>query len=136
MIHLLKLFSRDIMKYWAILILGLFLAIFIAENGAALNVELIEKYKYLFLAGLGLILLDRSIYFLKYHRFIILPYSLSLHNKVIDEQKETKVSVKFTIYSSGIFLNKSFTNVFCPSLYKFTTLKFIKIPFGFFVNFK
>ncbi len=99
MIHLLKLFSRDIMKYWAILILGLFSIIYIIENGAALNVGIIEKYQYFFLAGLGLILLDRSIYFLKYHRFIILPYSLSLHNKVIDEQKETKVFLdKFKRY--------------------------------------
>ena len=87
------------MKYWAILILGLFSIIYIIENGAALNVGIIEKYQYFFLAGLGLILLDRSIYFLKYHRFIILPYSLSLHNKVIDEQKETKVFLdKFKRY--------------------------------------
>ena len=38
-----------------------------------------------------LILLDRSVYFLKYHRFIILPYSLSLYNRVADEQKESKI---------------------------------------------
>lgn len=91
MIHLFRLFIYDLIRCWAVLTLGLFLAIFIAENGAALNVELIEKYEYFFLAGLGLILLDRTIYFLKYHRFIILPYSLSLHNKVIDEEKESKI---------------------------------------------
>ncbi len=91
MIHLFRLFIYDLIRCSAVLTLGLFLAIFIAENGAALNVELIEKYQYLFLAGLGLILLDRSIYFLKYHRFIILPYSLSLYNRVADEQKESKI---------------------------------------------
>ena len=97
MLHLLKLFSQDIIKYSAILVLGLFLAIFIAENGAV--IENIEKYQYLFLAcGLGIFIL-RFIYFMKYHRFIILPYSLSLHNKVIDEQKETKVFLdKFKRY--------------------------------------
>jgi S-DNA-T family DNA segregation ATPase FtsK/SpoIIIE len=91
MIHLFRLFIYDLIRCWAVLTLGLFSIIYIIENGAALNVELIEKYQYLFLVGLGLILLDRSIYFLKYHRFLMLPYSLSLHNKVIDEQKETKV---------------------------------------------
>ena len=91
MIHLFRLFIYDLIRCWTVLTLGLFSIIFIIENGAALNVGIIEKYEYLFLAGLGLILLDRTIYFLEYHRFIILPYSLSLHNKVIDEQKETKV---------------------------------------------
>ncbi len=91
MLHLLKLFSQDIVKYSAILILGLFSIIYIIENGAVINAEIIEKYQYIFLAGLGLILLDRSVYFLKYHRFIILPYSLSLYNRVADEQKESKI---------------------------------------------
>ena len=89
MLHLLKLFSQDIVKYSAILVLGLFLAIFIAENGAV--IENIEKYQYLFLAcGLGIFIL-RFIYFMKYHRFIIIPYSLSLYNRVADEQKESKI---------------------------------------------
>lgn len=89
MLHLLKLFSQDIIKYSAVLILGLFLAIFIAENGAV--IENIEKYQYLFLTcGLGIFIL-RFIYFMKYHRFIILPYSLSLYNRVADEQKESKI---------------------------------------------
>lgn len=91
MLHLLKLFSQDIIKYSAILILGLFSIIYIIENGAVLNAEIIEKYQYIFLAGLGLILLDRSIYFLEYHRFLMLPYSLSLYNRVADEQKESKI---------------------------------------------
>ena len=99
MIHLFRLFIYDLIRCWTVLTLGLFSIIFIIENGAALNVGIIEKYEYLFLAGLGLILLDRTIYFLEYHRFIILPYSLSLHNKVIDEQKETKVFLdKFKRY--------------------------------------
>ena len=97
MLHLLKLLSQDISKYLVVLILGLFSIIYIIENGAV--IENIEKYKYLFLAcGLGIFIL-RFIYFMKYHRFIILPYSLSLHNKVIDEQKETKVFLdKFKRY--------------------------------------
>ena len=89
MIHLFKLFIYDLIRCWAILTLGLFLAIFIAENGAV--IENIEKYQYLFLAcGLGIFIL-RFIYFMKYHRFIILPYSLSLYNRVADEQKESKI---------------------------------------------
>ena len=55
------------------------------------NTGIIEKYEYFFLVGLGLILLDRSIYFLEYHRFLMLPYSLSLYNRVADEQKESKI---------------------------------------------
>ncbi len=89
MLHLLKLFSQDIIKYSAVLILGLFSIIYIIENGAV--IENIEKYQYLFLAcGLGIFIL-RFIYFMKYHRFIILPYSLSLYNRVADEQKESKI---------------------------------------------
>ena len=89
MIHLIKLFSQDIIKFLAVLTLGLFSIIFIIENGAV--IENIEKYQYLFLVcGLCIFIL-RFIYFMKYHRFLMLPYSLSLHNKVIDEQKETKV---------------------------------------------
>jgi S-DNA-T family DNA segregation ATPase FtsK/SpoIIIE len=62
---------------------------YITENGAV--TENIEKYQYLFLAcGLGIFIL-RFIYFMKYHRFIILPYSLSLYNRVADEQKESKI---------------------------------------------
>ena len=89
MIYLLKLFSQDIIKYLAVLILGLFSVMYITENGAV--TENIEKYQYLFLAcGLGIFIL-RFIYFMKYHRFIILPYSLSLYNRVSDEQKESKI---------------------------------------------
>jgi hypothetical protein len=77
MLYLLKLFSLDIIKYSAVLILGLFSTIiYIIENGAVLNAELIEKYQYYFLFGASIILLNRTIYFLKYHRFLILPYSL------------------------------------------------------------
>ena len=47
MLHLLKLFSQDIIKYSAVLILGLFSIIYIIENGAV--IENIEKYQYLFL---------------------------------------------------------------------------------------
>ena len=89
MLHLLKLFSQDISKYLVVLILGLFSIIYIIENGAV--IENIEKYQYLFLTcGLGIFIL-RFIYFMKYHRFIILPYSLSLYNRVADEQKESKI---------------------------------------------
>ena len=42
MLHLLKLFSQDIVKYSAVLILGLFSIIYIIENGAV--IENIEKY--------------------------------------------------------------------------------------------
>ena len=79
MLYLLKLFSQDIIKYLAVLILGLFSIIYIIENGAVLNNEIIEKYQYYFLIGASIILLERTIYFLKYHRFILLSYSLSLY---------------------------------------------------------
>ncbi|MDX9901488.1 MAG: FtsK/SpoIIIE domain-containing protein [Aliarcobacter sp.] len=89
MIHLFRLFIYDLIRCWAVLTLGLFSVMYITENGAV--TENIEKYQYLFLAcGLGIFIL-RFIYFMKYHRFIILPYSLSLYNRVADEQKESKI---------------------------------------------
>jgi S-DNA-T family DNA segregation ATPase FtsK/SpoIIIE len=99
MLHLFKLFSQDIIKFWAVLIWGLFSIIYIIENGAVLNAELIEKYQYYFIIGASIILIERTIYFLKYHRFILLPYSLSLYNRVADEQKESKIFLdKFKKY--------------------------------------
>ena len=56
MLYLLKLFSLDIIKYSAVLILGLFSTIiYIIENGAVLNAELIEKYQYYFIIGASII---------------------------------------------------------------------------------
>ncbi|QKF78246.1 FtsK/SpoIIIE domain-containing protein [Arcobacter defluvii] len=99
MFHLFKLFSQDLIKYLAVLIWGLFSIIYIIENGAVLNAELIEKYQYYFIIGASIILIERTIYFLKYHRFILLPYSLSLYNRVADEQKESKIFLdKFKKY--------------------------------------
>ncbi len=91
MLHLFKLFSQDIIKFWAVLIWGLFSIIYIIENGAVLNNGIIEKYQCYFIIGASIILIERIIYFLKYHRFILLPYSLSLYNRVADEQKESKI---------------------------------------------
>ena len=71
MLHLFKLFSQDVIKLWAVLIWGLFSIIYIIENGAVLNADIVEKYQYYFLVGASIILLDRVIYFLKYHRFIL-----------------------------------------------------------------
>ena len=99
MLHLFKLFSQDLIKFWAVLIWGLFSIIYIIENGAVLNADIVEKYQYYFLVGASIILLERTIYFLKYHRFILLPYSLSLYNRVADEQKESKIFLdKFKKY--------------------------------------
>lgn len=99
MLHLFKLFSQDIIKFWAVLIWGLFSIIYIIENGAVLNADIVEKYQYYFIIGASIILLERMIYFLKYHRFILLPYSLSLYNRVADEQKESKIFLdKFKKY--------------------------------------
>lgn len=99
MLHLFKLFSQDIIKYLAVLIWGLFSIIYIIENGAVLNNGIIEKYQCYFIIGASIILIERIIYFLKYHRFILLPYSLSLYNRVADEQKESKIYLdKFKEY--------------------------------------
>jgi len=99
MLHLFKLFCQDLIKFWAVLIWGLFSIIYIIENGAVLNADIVEKYQYYFLVGASIILIERTIYFLKYHRFILLPYSLSLYNRVADEQKESKIFLdKFKRY--------------------------------------
>uniref|UniRef100_UPI004047AD4E FtsK/SpoIIIE domain-containing protein n=1 Tax=Aliarcobacter sp. TaxID=2321116 RepID=UPI004047AD4E len=99
MLHLFKLFSQDLIKFWAVLIWALFSIIYIIENGAVLNADIVEKYQYYFLVGASIILIERTIYFLKYHRFILLPYSLSLYNRVADEQKESKIFLdKFKKY--------------------------------------
>ena len=65
MIHFLNLFLYDTVKYLAVLFLGLFSVILIAENGAALNADIIEKYQYYFLIGASLILINRIIYFIE-----------------------------------------------------------------------
>ncbi len=45
MIHFLNLFLLDTVKYLAVLVWGLFSIIFIIENGAVLNADIIEKYQ-------------------------------------------------------------------------------------------
>ncbi len=91
MIHFLNLFLIDTVKYLAVLTLGLFSVIFITENGAVLNADIIEKYQYYFLALAVLVLINRIIYFIRYRKFIMLPYSLSLYNRANNENKDTKI---------------------------------------------
>lgn len=99
MIHFLNLFLIDTIKYLGLLTLGLFSVIFITENGAVLNADIIEKYQYYFIVGASLILINRIIYFIKYNKFIMLPYSLSLYNRVNNENKDTKIFLdKFKKY--------------------------------------
>ena len=90
-IHFLNLFLYDTVKYLAVLFLGLFSVIFITENGAALNADIIEKYQYYFIVGASLILINRIIHFIKYNKLIMLPYSLSLYNRANNENKDTKI---------------------------------------------
>jgi hypothetical protein len=68
MIHFLNLFLLDTVKYLAVLTLGLFSIIFIIENGAVLNVDIIEKYQYYFIVGASLILINRI---RKHYKFIV-----------------------------------------------------------------
>ena len=99
MIHFLNLFLLDTVKYLAVLVWGLFSIIYIIENGAVLNADIIEKYQYYFLIGASLILINRIIYFIKYNKFIMLPYSLSLYNRANNENKDTKIFLdKFKKY--------------------------------------
>lgn len=99
MIHFLNLFLLDTVKYLAVLVWGLFSIIFIIENGAVLNADIIEKYQYYFLIGASFILINRIIHFIKYNKFIMLPYSLSLYNRVNNENKDTKIFLdKFKKY--------------------------------------
>lgn len=98
-IHFLNLFLYDTVKYLAVLFLGLFSVILIAENGAALNADIIEKYQYYFIVGASLILINRIIHFIKYNKLIMLPYSLSLYNRANNENKDTKIFLdKFKKY--------------------------------------
>lgn len=89
MIHVFRLFLFDLSMCLAVLIWGLFSVIFIAENGAV-NGN-IEKYEYLFLLCGLVVFLDRTIYYVKYYKLHILPYSLKLYNRVNDEKKESKI---------------------------------------------
>lgn len=90
MLHLLRLFLFDLSLCLAVLIWGLFSVIFIAENGAALS-DLQQKYQYLFLLCGLVVFIDRVIYYIRYYRLHILPYSLKLYNRVNDEKKESKI---------------------------------------------
>ncbi|WP_133243563.1 hypothetical protein, partial [Aliarcobacter skirrowii] len=73
----------------AVLFMGLFLVIFFTKNGAA--IDEIEKYKYLIIFFTLAVFIERLIYYIKYYKFHILPYSLKLFNRVNDEQKESKI---------------------------------------------
>ena len=90
MLHLLRLFLFDLSLCLAVLIWGLFSVIFIAESGAALS-DLQQKYQYLFLLCGLVVFIDRVIYYIRYYRLHILPYSLKLYNRVNDEKKESKI---------------------------------------------
>ena len=90
MLHLLRLFLFDLSLCLAVLIWGLFSVIFIAENGATLS-DLQQKYQYLFLLCGLVVFIDRVIYYIRYYRLHILPYSLKLYNRVNDEKKESKI---------------------------------------------
>ncbi len=91
MFYVFRLFIINLSIYLAVLSMGLFLVIFFTKNGATLSVDEIEKYKYLFLACGLMVFVERLIYYVRYYRFHILPYSLSLYNRVNDEQKESKI---------------------------------------------
>ncbi len=46
-----------------------------------------------------MVFFERLIYYVRYYRFHILPYSLKLFNRVSDEQKESKIYLdKFKRY--------------------------------------
>ncbi|MCT7488112.1 FtsK/SpoIIIE domain-containing protein [Aliarcobacter cryaerophilus] len=97
MLYILRLFIVNLGIHLAVLFLGLFLVIFFTKNGAALDE--IEKYKYLFLVCGLVVFIERLIYYIRYYRFHILPYSLKLFNRVNDEQKESKIYLdKFKKY--------------------------------------
>lgn len=97
MLYMLRLFIINLSIYLGVLFLGLFSIIYFIENGAA--IDEIVKYKYLFLVSGLVIFIERLIYYIKYYRFHILPYSLKLFNRVNDEQKESKIYLdKFKKY--------------------------------------
>ncbi len=101
MFYVLKLFIVNLGIYLAVLFLGLFLVIFFTKNGAALDE--IEKYKYILLTCGLMVFVERLIYYIRYYRFHILPYSLKLFNRVSDEQKESKIYLdKFKRYDKKI----------------------------------
>ena len=97
MLYVLRLFIINLSIYLGVLFMGLFSIIYFIENGAALDE--IEKYKYLFLVCGLMVFVERLIYYIRYYKFHILPYSLSLYNRVNDEQKESKIYLdKFKKY--------------------------------------
>ncbi len=91
MFYVFRLFIINLSIYLGVLFMGLFLVIFFTKNGAALTLDEIVKYKYLFLVCGLLVFIERLIYYIRYYRFHILPYSLKLFNRVSDEQKESKI---------------------------------------------
>lgn len=91
MLYILRLFIINLSIYLGVLFLGLFLVIFFTKNGAALTLDEIEKYKYLIIFFTLVVFIERLIYYIKYYKFHILPYSLKLFNRVNNEQKESKI---------------------------------------------
>ncbi|OCL97688.1 DNA translocase FtsK [Aliarcobacter thereius] len=97
MFYVIRLFIVSTLSYLAVITMGLFLVIFFTKNGAA--IDEILQYKELFLVCGLFVFVERLIYYIRYYRFHILPYSLKLFNRVNDEQKESKIYLdKFKKY--------------------------------------
>ncbi|RXI24896.1 FtsK/SpoIIIE domain-containing protein [Aliarcobacter trophiarum] len=97
MLYILRLFIVNLGIYLGVLFMGLFLVIFFTKNGAV--IDEIVKYKYLFLVCGLVVFIERLIYYIRYYKFHILPYSLKLFNRVNNEQKESKIYLdKFKKY--------------------------------------
>lgn len=90
-----KLFLLDLARIYLFLTLGLLLGAYALNNGAALNFN--QSQLLLIFIIVGLVFIERLIFYVKYWKYIIMPYSLKLFSQPKNESKETKVFLdKFT----------------------------------------
>lgn len=95
----LKLLALDILKVWLIVVWGLFLIYSIKNGAVALAIEQLNCNLMIICILLAVSTLFLTIYYLKYWKYILMPYSLKLISQPKGENKEVAVFLdKFIKY--------------------------------------
>lgn len=117
MAHTLKLFALDIIKGLLLICVAFGLTLFLVEQNQV-N-ELIDKYILFVSLIVGLLTLERAYFYIRYYKYVVMPYALKLISQPKSEDKNIKVFVdRFVKYDKAnntlYYKNKNAIN---PKLY-------------------